>query len=242
MRLARRTPARKNCSGTRTFTVVWPFIPVMYSSASTSTRMYLARVFTGVSVNPLPGMRPLNSVVEAGSGSIAASRRSASSAVILPAASISRILRRCSFITISQVNELEDADANIGSIGGDTDLRAGQCADQIPKNTERIPGADLAGDRQAEEDDEDERRQQDRRNPEKEQWNPERNRAPVGRFDMDNGNVWSHFSSSSARIASAGVSSPLLSRFSTSVREGDGLLSTNSSWLEMRLSLALMVG
>ena len=41
---ASRTPARSNCIGTRTFTVVGPFIPVIDSSASTSTRRYFARV------------------------------------------------------------------------------------------------------------------------------------------------------------------------------------------------------
>jgi hypothetical protein len=81
--------APSNCIGIRTFTEVWPLSPVIDSSASTSTRKYFARVFTVV---PLPLVAPKYSPAGAVKlGARAAISRSASSAVIFPAASISRI-------------------------------------------------------------------------------------------------------------------------------------------------------
>ena len=60
--------------------------------------------------------------------------------------------------------------------------------------------------------------------------------------DVDDGKIRSHFRASSSLMASAAVISPFLSRSSTSERDGEGLVSTNSSSPAMRLRRALMVG
>src|SRR2546426_9800240 len=89
MRLASRTPARSSMIGTRTLMCTGPS---SFSLASTITRRYLGAGFCWVAVAAAAGCSPCR----------APSRRSASSALIFPVASISRICRRSSVIQFLQ--------------------------------------------------------------------------------------------------------------------------------------------
>ncbi len=82
----------------------------------------------------------------------------------------------------------------------------------------------------------------DQRNPEKNERDPQPRHVEVRVLDFEDGDVGNHLRASNARMASAAEISPLFKRSSTSERDGDGLVSTNSSWLEMRFRRALIVG
>src|SRR5438477_48941 len=86
MRLASRTPARSSISGTRTLMCTGPS---SFSLASTITRRYFGAACAGVAAVS-PASPPCSAPI----------RRSASSALILPAASISRTWRRASVTSI----------------------------------------------------------------------------------------------------------------------------------------------
>src|SRR5580698_8987498 len=173
MSAASRTPARSNCIGTRTFTVVGPFKPVVDSSASTSTRRYFARVFT-VAPATLPECSP---TVAAGANSRAEMRRSASSALILPAASISRIWRRFSFIALLHSNAqnvlafqcLKNANQNLVPFSANVHVSSPQARQDAPEDSDNAPDGRSCGDGDRNQNQEDQRRKQDHGNPQQEQ-------------------------------------------------------------------------
>src|SRR5437660_1216514 len=150
---ARRTPARSNCIGTRTFTLVGPSWPPS-SSESTTTRKYLGRGF------PAPDDAGSDNVVNAGGASMAAMRRSASSALILPSDNICRIWRRCSFI--GQL--LENVKRHSGGTVFHFNVRIGERIQYLPHHCDPAEWVHLAD--QAREEDKwrkqnDQREQQD---------------------------------------------------------------------------------
>jgi hypothetical protein len=93
---------------------------------------------------------------------------------------------------------------------------------------------------------ENERRNQNERNPEQKERQPQTRHAEMRRFDLEDCETGNHLRASNAWMASAGAISPFWSRARISVRfserVGEGLVSTNSNWLEMRFRRALMVG
>src|SRR5580698_1611338 len=239
--------------GTRTFTEVGPLRPVISWSASTSTRRYLARVFTAAAALPVAAAALVPALV-AGPDSSAAISRSASSVVILPVESISRIWRRFSFIAFLPLygrvasfgfplfrqkkaqgwgtRLLQNANEHVVAVRAHVDVGARQ---KVPEQGDQAPDVGAGGDGDGHQYQKNDRRQQDDRNPQQEQRNPEPRHLPRGRMNTDDGEVGSHLSASRLRIASSAEISPDLSRASISAREGEGSVSTNCNWPEMRL-------
>src|SRR5579872_1726627 len=222
IKLASFTPARRSCSGTRTFTFSRPS-PA--SSASTITRMYL-------------GAERGDSAAAGEPFSSAASSRAPSSAETLPVATMSRIDRRSSTTIISKTSSYEpQPERRVGM--RNRQPRASQAAQDGPGGGQRAAGRDLvdpAGDHKQRQQQQADRKQQQPNDEERER-DPDPVCADVERRDQRD-----HLSPSNSRMASSALISPRRSLSSTSARGGTGSVSTNSREAAMRLSRALMVG
>src|ERR1022692_811118 len=150
IRALRRTPARSSCIGTRTLTLAAP----PGSLALTSTRKYFGALLELAAGAELSwGVGPT---------AMASSRRSASSAVILPAASMPRMRLRSSFMTRDSFSKDAEAYAGAGGLDVDAGSRHGEQhgadADGGPIG---IDAAHFARNRQQRGQQQGERRQQD---------------------------------------------------------------------------------
>src|SRR5579862_1046918 len=200
MRFASFTPARSNCMGTRVFTRTGPWESAG-SSDSTITRRYL-RLKAG-----------RESTAGAVSRSRAAMSRSASSAVILPAASISRTWRRVSLIESSPskmlISPSKDVHQHRDTVVDYFDLcsaKSGQHAQQRANCQERVELREKSGDEQ---DGNDEHQQRQHQYPEQQKGNRQTEAVHAVIADPHSSCDRDHGSASSSRMASAALISQI---------------------------------
>src|ERR1700744_177648 len=138
-------------------------------------------------------------------------------------------------------------DGNFGVATVHIHLRTSQSGQHTVRGAQGAPQFDAENHSRDEQQRQRQDQQRQKQQPQQEQRQPElQPETPAGGFEMrPGGERWQdlgfHFPSN-WRMASAALISPRASRSSTSLREGAGSISTNSSCAAMRFSRALTVG